>query len=283
LVSRLREDAWFANVVHHTWSPELFLVVDGWLARFADGKIEQRSYVASCFGPLLTHIPLSDAEVLLQEHWSGLHEELEFVQAALLIASDVTVKLADEAIRGGSVTEPFAHLAMKMDDLRQKIPGWSATRFLRRLEPYLDRLSQDELWHFPLNCRWANETAWCRKHIMWRLSEDERRNHFADDVAITRELEAIASDDHRWRYSKFSFEMLVRNEAEPRRIIDLAKAAFDSASSIRRYTILAEAVAEMGNRSDLDLLKRPIGSDWADEGEKIRIDTEFRVHRRILS
>lgn len=283
LVSGLREEPWLANIAHHVWSSDLFAVVDDWLARFADEKIENRDYVASCFGPLLTHIPSTDGEWLLKKHWSGLRKEREFIQAALLIASDITMGLADEAVRAEAVAEPFAYLAMRMNDLRQTVSGWSVARFLRRLEPYLDRLSQDELWHFPYNCRWAGEAAWCRKHIMPRLSEDKRRNYFADDVAITEELEATASDDNRWCYPQYAIESLLRNEAESWRIIELATAAFGSAPSIRRYTILAESVAEMGSRLDLALLERPFESQWAEAAEKIRVNTEFRVHRRTLS
>jgi hypothetical protein len=193
------------------------------------------------------------------------------------------MELADEAIRAETVAEPFAHLAMRMNDVRQAVSGWSVARFLRQLEPYLDRLSQDELWHFPLDCRWAGEGAWCRKHIMPRLSEDRRRNHFADDDAITEELEAIAKDDNRWCYPEYAIERLLRNEAEPRRIIELATAAFDSVPSIRRYTILAESVAEMGCRLDLDLLQRDFEPQWAEAAEKIRVNTEFRVRRRTLA
>jgi hypothetical protein len=283
LVKCLREEPWLANIAHHVWSSDLFVVVDDWLARFADDKIENRDYVASCFGPLLTHIPPADGEWLLKKHWPALRREHEFVQAALLIATDTTIELADEAVRADAVTEPFAHLAMRMNDLRQTAAGWSVARFLRRLEPYLDRLSQDELWLFPLDCRWAGEAAWCRKHIMPRLSEEKRRNHYADDVAITDELEAIANDNSRECFPQYAIERLLRNEAEPRRIIELATAAFDSAPSVRRYAILAESVAEMGSRLDLALLKRPFESQWAEAAEKMRANTEFRVRRRTLS
>lgn len=172
---------------------------------------------------------------------------------------------------------------MKMNNLRQKVPGWSAARFLRGLEPYLDLISADELWHFPLNCRWAGEADWCRRHIMPRLPDDKRRQHFADDVAIASEIDAVANDKDRWRWSKYAFEALIRNEAEPRKVIELATSAFDSAPSFQRYTILAESVAELGNRSDLPLLERPFAPEWAPAAEKVRINTEFRLCRRTLA
>ena len=117
---------------------------------------------------------------------------------------------------------------------------------------------------------------------MPRLPDDKRRQHFADDIAITSELEAVASDDNRWRFSKFAFEGLLRNEATPRRIIELAVNAFESAPSFRRYTILAESVAELGNRSDISLLDRPYGEEWATAADKIRADAQFRLCRRTL-
>lgn len=144
-------------------------------------------------------------------------------------------------------------------------------------------MSPEQLWHFPLSCRWAGEADWCRKHIMPRLPDKERRQHFADDVAITCELDAVANDQNRWRFSKYAFEALLRNEAEPRRIIELTTAAFDSAPSFRRYAILAESVAELGNRSDLSLLARPFEQEWEEAAEKVRINTVFRLSRRTLS
>jgi len=279
----LRDDAWLAHVAHPVWSPELCSVVEDWLARFAGKKLEKPGYAADCFGELLTHVPVNDGERLLNTYWQGLREQRAFVQAALLISTPSTLALANEAIRSKTVEEPFAHLAMKMNDLRQKVPGWSPARFLRGVEPYLDQLSPEELWHYPLDCRWAGESDWCRRHIMPRLPDDKRRQYFADDVAIASELEAVASDDNRWRFSKFAFESLLRNEAAPRRIIELAVKAFESAPSFRRYSILAESVAELGNRSDISLLNQPYGDDWAIAADETRANAQFRLCRRTLA
>lgn len=278
----LRNDAWLSYVAHHVWSPELSSVVEVWLAGFVAKTLEKPGYAAGCFGDLLTHIPANDGERLLKTFWRGLREHCAFVQAALLISSPATLALADEAIHSKTVEEPFAHLALKMNDLRQKAPGWSAARFLRGLEPYLGQLSPDELWHYPLDCRWAGEADWCRQHIMPRLPDEKRRQHFADDFAIASEIEAVAKDDNRWRFSKFAFESLLRNEADPRRIIELATAAFKGAPSLRRYTILAESVAELGNRSDIPLLEQQYGKDWTSDAERFCADARFRICRRTL-
>ena len=213
----LRSDAWLANVSHHVWSPELSSAVEVWLAGFVTKKLEKPEFTSSCFGDLLTHIPASEGEHLLKTYWQGLREHLGFVRAALLIASPATLALADEAIQSKTINEPFAHLSMKMNNLRQKVPGWSAAKFLRGLEPYLNQLSPDELWHYPLDCKWAGETNWCRRYIMPRLSNDKRRQHYADDTAIASEIESAINDDRYWRFSKFAFERLLQREADPRR------------------------------------------------------------------
>ena len=279
----MREDEWFANVAHHVWSKELYSVTEDWLEKIAEKALENFDYTASCLGDLLSRIPATDAEQLLNAYWPGLREHRDFVQAALLIATPLTLMLADEAIRSGAVRDPFAHLAMQMNDLRQRVPGWSAAKFLRGLEPYLDHLTADELWHYPLDCRWAGESQWCRDHIIPRMSDEMRRQHFADEVAIASEIETIANDSDRWRFPKYSFEHLLRNEADPRQIIKLAVAAFQSSPSLPRYTILAESIAELGNRSDIPLLNQVCGEPWAAKADDARANAEFRLCRRTLA
>ena len=278
----LRNDAWLANVSHHVWSPELSSVVEEWLAGLVAKTVEKPWYVASCFGELLTRIPADEGESLLKTYWQGLREHRDFVRAALLIARPTTLALADEAIRLKTVEEPFAHLASKMNNLRQKVPGWSAGRFLRGLEPYLDQLSPDELCHYPLDCRWAGEADWCRKHIMLRLPDDKRRQHYADDAAIASEIEAAIKNDRYWHFAKFAFERLLRNEADPRRIIELAYAAFEAAPSLGSYTVLAESIVELGNRLDIPLLEHLYGKEWATAAARVYADAQFRLCRRTL-
>jgi hypothetical protein len=283
LCQRLRKDPWFSHVAHHVWCADLFLVVDEWLGRFGKGQVDQRENAADCFEHLLTLIPPVDAENLLEKNWGGLRSERYFVQAALLISSTISIRLADEAIRAHTVSDPFEFLEMRMNDVRQLNPKWSASQFLRHLEPYLDLLSQEELSRFPQYCRWAGEMMWCRRHILPRLSDDERRLYVADESSIRNELEHVANDDHGWRFPQFVLERLVDREAQPKRIIELAATTFDSAPSIRRYSILAEAVVQLGDRSDLSFLARPLQQEWKEAAEVIRANAEFRVRRRTLA
>lgn len=279
----LRDDEWLARVAHRVWSAEICSVIENWLGQFVAKTLENPGNVADCIGTLLTRIPVYDGERLLANFWQGLREQQAFIQAALLISTSVTLALADEAISSKSVKEPFAHLATRMNDLRQKVPGWSVSQFLRGLEPYIDQLSPEELWHYPLDCRWVGESEWCRRHILPRMSDDQRRIHYADDVAIASELEGVAKDANRSRYPKFAIDRLLRNEADPRRIIDLALAAFQATPSLPRYAILAEAVATLGNRSDIPLFKQSYDEEWANAAEKLRADATFRLCRRTLA
>ena len=283
LCTCLRNDPWLAHIAHHVWCADLFAVVDEWLERFCKGQIDEPEYAASCFEHLLPLIPPLDAENLLSKNWVGLRTERYFVQAALLISSTVSIRLADEAIRAGTVSDPFEFLEMRMNDVRQLNPKWSASQFLRNLEPYLDLLSEKELSRFPQYCNWAGETTWCRRHILPRLSDDERGLYVADESSIRSELEHLAHDDHGWRFPQFAFVRLVEREAQAKNIIEIAAAVFDSAPSIRRYSIMAEAVVQLGDRSDLSILNRPLQQDWKEAAEAIRTNAEFRVRRRTLA
>ena len=283
LCQRLRKDPWFAHVAHHVWCVDLFLVVDEWLGRFGQGQVDHGENAASCFEHLLTLIPPADAENLLAKNWAGLRNERYFVQAALLVSSTTSMKFADEAIRAHTVSDPFEFLEMRMNDVRQLNPKWSMSQFLHNLEPYLDLLSEKELSHFPLYCEWAGEKMWCRRHILPRFSEDERRRYFADESSVRAELEHVANDDHGWRFPHFVFERLVEREAKPKRIIELAASVFDSAPSIRRYSVMAEAIIQLGDRSDLSLLDRPLQQEWKEAAERIRTNAEFQVRRRTLA
>jgi hypothetical protein len=283
LCQRVRKDPWFAYIAHHVWCADLFLVVDEWLGRFGKGQVEHRENAASCLEHLLTLIAPADAEKLLAKNWVGLRSEQSFVQAALLISSTTSMTLADEAIRAHTVIDPFEFLAMRMNDVRQLNPRWSASQFLHNLEPYLDLLSQKELSQFPQYCEWAGEKTWCRRHILPRLSDNERRGYIADESSIRSELEHVANDDHGWRFPHFVFERLVAGEAQPKRIIEVAATMFDSTPSIRRYSILAEAVVHLGDRSHLPILNRPFHQEWKEAAELIRTNAEFRVRRRTLA
>jgi hypothetical protein len=279
----LRNDPWLAYIAHHVWCADLFAVVDEWLERFCEGQIDQPEYVASCFEHLLPLIPPLDAENLLSKNWSGLRSERYFVQAALLVSTTMSIRLADEAIRAQTVTNPFEYLEMRMNDVRHLNPKWSASQFLRHLEPYLDLLSEKELSSFPQYCKWAGETKWCHRHILPRLPQDQHHLYIADESSIRSELERVANDEHEWRFPQFVLERLIEREAQPKKIIEVATTVFDSTRSIRHYSIMAEAIVQLGDRSHLSILNRPVPQEWKEAAEMIRTDAEFRLRRRTLA
>jgi hypothetical protein len=283
LCERLRQDPWFAHVAHHVWCADLFVVVNEWLERFEKGDVEHPENTAYCFEHLLILIPTVDAEKLLSKNWVGLRQQRYFIQAALLISSTISISLADEAIRARTVSDPFEYLDMRMNDVRQMNPKWSVTQFLRQLEPYLDLLSEKELSSFPQYLKWAGEMMWCHRHILPRLPDNQRRAYIADESSIRSELEHVAQDEHGWRFPHFVFERLIERDAQPKKIIDTAASIFDLAPSIRRYSIMAEAVVQLGDRSDMPILNRPLQQDWKDAAELIRTNAEFRVRCRTLS
>jgi hypothetical protein len=283
LCKYLRDDPWLAHIAHHVWCHDLFAVVDEWLERFCKEQLDQPEYVASCFEHLLPLIPALDAENLLSKNWVSLRSERYFVQAALLVSTTVSIGLADEAIRARTVADPFEYLEMRMNDVRHLNPNWSASQFLRHLEPYIGLLAQKELSRFPQYCKWAGETVWCRRHILPRLPEHEQRVYIADELSIRSELERVANDEHEWRFPRFVLERLVEREAQPKKIIEIAASIFDSAPSIRRYSIVAEAVVQLGDRSDLPILNRPLRPEWKEAAELMRANAEFRLRRRTLA
>jgi hypothetical protein len=283
---------WWWVLAHRVWCEELRSLASETLAGFHDkvpcdfsGGRGRLSYFAN----LLVKIPVGEGEALLRQHWGYLKYSLKMIHAAFRIGTPKCVGLAREALSHCPAdVDIFEHAFSTVWNERN--PANPITlRHLESLEPYLDRMSHDEV----LLLAWEAESAvgsdegvaqWILRHAVPRLPpEDQARVQVADQMLIAyldRNLEEARFEP----YLGFLFEERGGQRfVSPERHLRLLDEWLSNHSTARGLKVAGECLRYIGTRRHLSLLDRyPIDGDVG-EVHRIKAGTRFSLCKRTLS
>ncbi len=155
LASLLLSDMHMFHITHNVWCDEIMAVTEHYMEAL-ENKIpdETSDNTAYYLSRILTTIPSKDAETLLEKYWKYLKCIPRFVQAALYIGTEKTLRLADSSIRGCPGKVPiFKQLHWFFGFSEERRQQYLTVKHLERLVPYFDNLDDDTLWHIAEFCQ----------------------------------------------------------------------------------------------------------------------------------
>jgi hypothetical protein len=295
LLQLLKSDdlgGWWWVMAHRVWCHELPTFASETLGGLRDqiptdfsGGRGNRLFE---FAELLVKIPVVDGEALLRDHWGHLKYSPRMIHAALRIGTPECVALAREALSLCPVGVDIFWLAFFTIWDQRNGANPITLRHLENLEPYLDRMSRDEVLFLARETERAvgsdeGVAAWIRKHLVPRLPPEDRvRVQVADEMLINH-LDRNLQETRLYPYLGFLFEARSGQRfVFPDRQIRLLDQWLSGHRTARGLQVAAECLKHIGTRRDLELLDRyPIEGDAA-EVERIKAGARFAVRKRTL-
>jgi hypothetical protein len=295
LLQLLRSDdlqGWWWVLAHRVWCDELRSYASETLAGFHDkipsdflgGRGERLLH----FAELLVKIPVVEGEELLRQHWGHLKYCPWMIHAAFRIGTATCVGLAREALSLCPADVEIFQLAFSTIWDQRNPANPITLHHLESLEPYLDRMSRDEV----LFLAWETERAvgadegvaeWIRTHAVPRLPhEDQVRVQVADQMFVGN-LDRNFEETRFKPYLKFLFEERSGQRfAFPERQLRVLGEWQSNHRTVRGLQVAAECLKHIGTRQDLALLDCfPIEGD-AGEVERTKADARFSLFKRTL-
>jgi hypothetical protein len=285
-------DGWWWVMVHRVWCGELYSLCSETLGEVGKSIPEDYSggngNLSRFLAELLMKIPASDAELLMKMHWDRLKYVPEMVQAALRVGTPGCAAMARESL---------ANCPKNIDIFKFAFMHWRSGRrsnpitlqHLENLEPYLDRLTEDQVlqlaWNFEReiadNSKMAN---WVRRILIPRLPVDERSRVRASDECLMSHLDRQLQNVTFGPNLRYLFEDPDGNvRAQPDHVMRIVESWLSTNRSVRGLAIVAECLKCIGSRNNLTLLDRFLVSGDQSQIDLIKADTKFAVLNRTLS
>lgn len=282
----LKEKCRWCNVAHYIWSLEIMDVVKQHILSFevdipkdfSGGMLDQHFAVSE----LIARVPAQDAETLLVDYWYILGYSPLFIQAALYLSTQKSLDLAARSINNCPVEVNLFKYISNMFGFFNERRNLLTEMKLNSLIPYLDRLSESELWEIVEACERLGIPEWGKKYVV--LNEDYRRRYNPSDNDLMIELNDMARNQHRL----FSIDFWLRyfnsrNDGYERALRITDKWLETSKRDCVSYEIAASVIKSVGDRKDINILYK-YQTDNISETMLCEIieDTKFAVWKRTL-
>ncbi|MEA5487629.1 MULTISPECIES: hypothetical protein [Pseudanabaena] len=277
-------NARWLHLSHHIWCNDLMAIVEKHLQVLKNiipkdfsGSRDDREGILS---ELLTLVPINDAELILERHWSYIGYSPRFIQAAIYIGTPKCLALADSRIRQCSNhTLIFKYLVSSFYiDGRQHL----RLNHLERLIPYLDCLEESELWLLETICQKFKAFEWGKQHLKNRHSKKVLEEYYPSDNQLLQELDDLSNHEHGILDVLSWTKKLEQRHTTHQEALTLLESWLASNPIMRNYRIVCEYLKLIGSRQNLSLLEKYkiVGSPT--EVNQIKMDTQFAVYRRTL-
>jgi hypothetical protein len=286
LASALESDTSLFGVAHYVWSPEVYGVAEGHLARCQDmpadfsGGWENHHYHLAY---LLTEIPPADAERLLEKHWDHLQYGPLFVQSALHVGTPRCLELADQVIvECPDDVDMFRHFSLRFPLTPIAAGDVSTLDRIPSLGKYWHRFDEYLLDQFVEACYESGdeERAWCQEHLPESINERYRLRYCPTDDDLIKMLEESIG------FARTSIDMWMREltkHVDPARIMRVLRQWLESEPTFQRVQLAMHCIEMIGRRQDLDMLDHAmehLEHRWMLEPQIESV--KFDVRRRTL-
>ena len=267
----------------YVWAPELTEELDRFLG--SRGGQAQRVWLESwaadwITSELIIRLPTKDAERLLLKHWEHLRFSSCFVQAALYVATKPLLDAADVAVRECSQpAELMAHLGMTFGIRTKDHPGLNRENQVLALVPYLDLISEGDIFRLWEACNIQGWFATRRKHLDSRLGSSYVHHLWSCDRAVQELDRMVEGGQQHW--IDHWIERNLKADVAWSGILSTLLAWLDDRQSHEALEVVASAVARRGTREGIRKLR--IYVDVGENAEELIHDAEFAVRRRTIS
>jgi hypothetical protein len=213
---------------------------------------ERRDDLGSWAADLLARVPTSRAEEILVRGWEVARRTPCLVQTALFHATPRLLEMADAAIQElQQGMDPFDQISWRFGFMFSDHPGMTREAQARALIPYLDRLSEHDLYSF-----WeaVNRRGWFdfrRQHLDALFPAKYLRGPWRPDMFVASLDKALSERsafgvEHEVRH-------LLKSDAPWPEVAAKLTEWLARHTERRALTIAASIVAEFGVRTDLAL------------------------------
>lgn len=305
ILAKVADDRRWFEVVPEIWTRQFEPAVDAALTELGtDPRFQSSPWLDAHYlrCHMLRDIPTEAAEQFLVKHWPSLGTVPLFIQAALYHGTEKCRTLAAESI--GLVEaeqDPFGHISSFFGFFTHGLMDRLTIRHLETLRPYLDRIGDFcisdmiEFCHRFDHWDWAlrNLQPVCRKRNQAITSDPDgdspyivriTKHWFASDQELLSDLDVLEREDpctcsaRLWEW----WQRFVERGDSGRRASRLLEQWLETSPSLARFTIVALAFRDHGNRQDLAVLQNCKIDPRPDEFENTLADVEFAVMRRSL-
>jgi hypothetical protein len=290
LASLLSADIHMFDVAHNVWCGEILAVTEQYLESIKNNIPNETSDYSDnathYLSRLLTSIPAKDSETLLEKYWEHLRCIPSFVQAALYIGTEKSLKLADSSIKGCPSKIPiFKMLTWTFGFIESGRQEYLTKQHLDRLAPYIDKYDENILWDLAEICQRLGIPEWKKEDISRRLEEKSRIRFYPTDEDLIRELDEIEASPHLdsghliWHFTHWIEEFDRRHDYRAQIIVERW---LGLNCTLRGLQVVAAFLKVKGTRRDLVLLDKYEIAGPKDEISRIKDDVRFTIYRRSL-
>jgi hypothetical protein len=262
-------------------------------ADFSGGASDHHHFLSA----LLRDIPLEVAEQQLLKHWDSLKFSACFVQAALYVGGESLLSAAEVVVKDApSDWEPFRYIGSMFGFKTIGLKDRLADKHIDALLPYVARLSDTDLMDIAkwlVDCGREDDFRVFVSLEMNRRIEEQRsegensyiirlsRINFPTDADLLNALSEI-EDDGRIAVLTWCHYATERGDS-PERVRSILRTWFSAQPSPTRLPIVAKIVLELGDREDVEELRK-YQAEYGDESTKMLVDgATFWVRYRTLS
>ena len=222
------------------------------------------------------------AERVILEHWEDLQHRYNYPHVLLCIATPATLEIhARHFEKVEDKKEYFKLLGFAYGFRNSSRPGITDAVQLEALEPYLDQLGGrliEEIWD---ECNEKGFEAWRAKYLDSRLPQDGWAFKQINDEAAFRELDAELENRSSIEMTAYSWSSIRRrNSISSRELIYRANRYVECRANNESAGFLAELIASVGERADLQVLSRQVRAGLLSEMQYE--GTVFAVKKRSL-
>jgi len=284
LLERLEGDnsTYWWQAGRYIWSAELTECLDRALGRTAKQASERGGSqgIDWLLSERLAALPHTTAERLIKKHWVGLSHSPHYVQAALYVASpDLLQKVRDVVRQCENPKSLFQFLdhvfAMRVEGR----PGITRLAQMEALLPYLDHLSESDIFSLWKACNENGWFDWRRAHLDSRAELAGRR--FVNNASALKELdkELARRGPHFWL--DHWAESLVKRGVSLDDMMALVRGWLERNGEEKALHMAVDLVTRFGRRRHLALLHCH-KSAQSETGAAIIEDASFQLRFRSL-
>ncbi len=232
---------------------------------------------------MVMNLPAGQAEAILLRNWLTLRNSDYYIAAALFFASPPLLVAVAEAVQQSDAPQDlFKYLSMRAGRTRGNAgncTGFYQIKQIQAILPYLDYLSDSDVYHLWDTC---NKHGWYslrRQHLDGRLSEQWRDRDYLSEAkaleALDEHLKHLVPMIDHW------VDRCLETGWTLDRMFDLVARWCAEKKTMTALEILASALIHAGKRMHI-LLTKIEEIVPADEADAISSDTAYAVMRRTL-
>ncbi|EMK12237.1 hypothetical protein LEP1GSC066_3988 [Leptospira sp. serovar Kenya str. Sh9] len=247
------------------------------------GGSDQRSNMDHAVSDLMMYLDPVAIGNLLLKYWEKIKDSSLYIQTALYFSNPSLLKLVEASVQeSDNPNKLFEHIVFQWGIGVEGTHGVKNEQQLLVLVPYLSLLGDSQfsmLWDL------CNKNGWLefrREYLDGMVKSDkERKIYYLDNEDIRSALDRELKFGPHYSVD-FFIENYLKANASLQALLSVAREWLDEKKSIEALNLIAQIIAVVGKRKDIEILKFD-NYGQLEGGAQIVEDTKFVLYRRTLT